>query len=176
MRRRNLHVGFAALALACVAVTGLQWLELERGQSINGYLARPGTASESEVPIVLLANANALSAGNDLAAASEGYADLIREQAGQPVGQAALFNLGNAYLREALRTGVDSQRGRPLVELAKQRYRDLLREMPQSWDARFNLERALQYAPELAGDDRERKPPVKRVRVITPDFDARDLP
>lgn len=103
MRRRNLHVGFAALALACVAVTGLQWLELERGQSINGYLARPGTASESEVPIVLLANANALSAGNDLAAASEGYADLIREQAGQPVGQAALFNLGNAYLREALR-------------------------------------------------------------------------
>ena len=35
-----------------------------------------------------------------------------------------------------------------MLELAKQRYRDLLRLRPGDWDARYNLERALRLAPE----------------------------
>ena len=37
----------------------------------------------------------------------------------------------------------------PLVELAKQSYRDVLRDNPADWDAKYNLERALWLAPEV---------------------------
>jgi mxaK protein len=37
---------------------------------------------------------------------------------------------------------------RPLLELAKETYREALRLDPGQWDARYNLERALRLAPE----------------------------
>jgi len=62
----------------------------------------------------------------------------------------ALYNAGNLQLSEALREGRDAAvRALPLIELAKQSYRSVLRRDPQSWDARYNLERALWLAPEL---------------------------
>ncbi len=188
MKRRYWHVGFAVISGVLAAVAGLQFVDLDHARNLNHSIANPESisraiepslpesASGATEPATQLAVANALSANGELEPASERYATLIREHTGQREGQAALFNLANAYLREAIRVGADSQRGRPLVELAKQRYRDLLREVPQSWDARFNLERALQFAPELGPAAAERVPPVKRVRVITPDFDTRDLP
>ena len=36
----------------------------------------------------------------------------------------------------------------PLVELAKQDYRSALKQQPEFWDARFNLEVALRLVPE----------------------------
>jgi len=41
-------------------------------------------------------------------------------------------------------------RSLPLLEQAKQRYRQLLRVSPGDWDARYNLERALWFAPEAS--------------------------
>jgi len=64
-----------------------------------------------------------------------------------------------------------------MVELSKQRYRDLLSEEPYHWPARYNLERALRMAPE--GTDRTddgRVEPLKRVDVIVPGFEKQDLP
>ncbi len=60
-------------------------------------------------------------------------------------------NAGNLHFREALKEeGLESAvRILPLVELAKQSYRTVLRRDPQRWDARYNLERALWMAPEL---------------------------
>jgi mxaK protein len=37
----------------------------------------------------------------------------------------------------------------PLLELAKQSYRNALRRDPSRWDVRYNLDRALWLAPEL---------------------------
>ena len=66
----------------------------------------------------------------------------------------------------------------PLIELAKQSYRDLLREDPNDWDARYNLERALWLAPEVEqviADDAE--PADKEENVATTLQHARiDLP
>src|SRR5690606_41486529 len=53
-------------------------------------------------------------------------------------------------MREAMKYGAaDSARWLPMIELAKQSYRTLLRERPSEWDARYNLELALRLAPEL---------------------------
>jgi hypothetical protein len=63
------------------------------------------------------------------------------------------------------------------VELAKQRYRDLLRAEPQDWDARYNLERALRSAPEeQEASAEETNQPVERRNVSLRGMKAGDLP
>ena len=63
---------------------------------------------------------------------------------------AARFNAANIYLRWAqdLHAQEGIRQAMPLVELAKQSYRDLLRTRADYWDARYNLERALRLFPE----------------------------
>ena len=64
----------------------------------------------------------------------------------------ALFNMGNTYLEQAslLDLEKDADRAMPLIELAKTTYRQLLSIDSDHWDARFNLERALQALPDAA--------------------------
>jgi mxaK protein len=108
-------------------------------------------------------------------AAFKAYGGVIRSGELDALGRQALFNLGNMYLRQALAGGGND--ALPLIELAKQRYRDLLRAMPDDWDARYNLERALRLAPEdqeaVAEEDNV---PVERRRVMLRGMDPGDLP
>ena len=63
---------------------------------------------------------------------------------------AAIYNSGNVYFREgfAMRKADNEQQAVPLLELAKGRYRQALKEDPGNWDARYNLERVLRQRPE----------------------------
>jgi len=63
---------------------------------------------------------------------------------------AALYNAGNTYLEEAIGLDLEREADRavPLLELAKRSYRDALRLDPDTWDARYNLERALALLPD----------------------------
>lgn len=61
---------------------------------------------------------------------------------------AAYFNRGNINLREAMAMDGDDPQMISLVELAKQDYRSALKQQPEFWDARFNLEVALRLVPE----------------------------
>ncbi|WP_298235941.1 hypothetical protein [uncultured Azohydromonas sp.] len=108
-------------------------------------------------------------AGND-AAALDGWRAL---QSGTPLGRAARFNAANALLREAARLRAGEQPGQAiaLVELAKENYRELLRQDPGHWAARYNLERAqrlqpdaedAETAPAAAPRDAERAPTTAR--------------
>ena len=67
-----------------------------------------------------------------------------------PLGQAARFNGANALLRQAIKVQAGAQPGQaiPLIELAKEYYRDVLRDDPTQWDARYNLERAQRLLPD----------------------------
>jgi mxaK protein len=65
--------------------------------------------------------------------------------------------MANLYLSkgaEAQRQGAKDL-SEPLIELAKQQYRELLRADSQDWSAKYNLERALQLLPDL-----EQEPPA----------------
>lgn len=73
----------------------------------------------------------------------------IEETAGGPLRQVVMFNLATLYLQRAIAT---AQQGRdvslPLIELAKESYRQLLRVNSDDWDAKYNLELAIRLSPE----------------------------
>jgi mxaK protein len=113
----------------------------------------PGAADDrlppavSNVPQAQLARAISLAKAGQFTAALKAYKSLL--DSGDEVRLPALYNLGNLNMREALKNGPgEAQRALPLIELAKQSYRDELRSNPADWDARYNLERALWLSPE----------------------------
>ncbi len=105
------------------------------------------------------------------------YGDVAADDA--ELVDAVRFNLANLYLRRALALEGDENLDLviPLIELAKENYRQLLRRDSQHWDAKYNLELALALLPDLeepGGDDDimpERSP---RANTATPA--RRELP
>jgi mxaK protein len=67
---------------------------------------------------------------------------------------ASHYNRGNLHLREALALAQrdELQRNPQPAELAKRHYRAALRIDPEHWPSKYNLERALQLAPETPDD------------------------
>ncbi len=182
MRRRSWHLVFGAAALACAAAVLVSGLRLRQALEINRAIAQaalPATGKDpAPAPLVAprevrLARALALAEAGAHDAAFKAYAALIQPGSPDAIGRQALYNLGNLHLRQA----IAGQASTPTIELAKQRYRDLLRAAPDDWDARYNLERALRLAPEedppLAELDTT---PVERRRVRVRDLEAGDLP
>jgi mxaK protein len=169
MRRKWMHVLFGSAAVCCAGVTAYHALTLQRAidtsraidatrsasvaQLMNGassgLSSGPSSGPAGDAPRLRLARAVALAAAGREAEAGKLFNGLILEPAPIDVKRAALFDLANLSLREA--AGDDARgplRSLPLIETAKARYRDLLRDDPADWDARYNLERALRLAPE----------------------------
>lgn len=187
MKRSALHALFGLCALLLITSIGWHWVQLRAQQRLDATLATlPDTLTTPELPeldedmrklpAVQLALANALAKGAQLEQAEAVYSDLIRKEEASDIAIAAQFNLANAYLRAGMDPALSSSRAVPLLELAKQRYRNLLRTRPNHWGARFNLERTLRLAPEGADSAAEDIDPVKSVRVIVPGFEKQDLP
>lgn len=159
----------AALALLVVLfVEGAQWLYAD----LANRRIRAGAVEDLADPArpeLRFALAHALAAGGDHQRALAEYAR-VAESAHQDLAQAALFNSGNLYLRLAVeeRAKGDDAQAMPLIELAKQRYRELLRTNPAHWDAKYNLERALRLAPDVdEADAAPLPPPPARERAAT---------
>lgn len=151
MRRRHVHLAFAAAALACAAMAGATAWQLWRARAVNAAIATADTTTldAATLPEARFARALTASRKGRYDEALKLHKALIQVA---PAGlrPAALYNLGNLHLHEALKNGPDRlQQSLPLVELAKQSYRDALRIDPDDWDARYNLDRALWLAPEV---------------------------
>lgn len=173
MKRKTLHIAFAAAAGACAAGAAWQAWALHSARDVNAAIARssvPGGAAvpaDTAIPQARFARAVALDRTGDQAAALKIYKDLART-APPALARAALYNQGNLQLRSALtRSGENAADTLPLIELAKQAYRDLLRADPGFWDARYNLERALRLAPETADAPSDSEPPIEKERAVT---------
>lgn len=177
MRRRVLHTLFAAVAVGSASMAGYQMLQLVQAQRVNAAMAAAAAdasqasrleASDAGVPEARFARALALAGSGQYEPALKAYKTLIQEGPAH-LRLASLYNLGNLHLREALKNGEQQAvRALPLIELAKQGYRDVLRSDPLAWEARYNLERALWLAPEA--DDSEKaddEPEVPKERSIT---------
>jgi len=177
VRRRYVHLAFTVAALGCAAAVSYQALRLARAQRVNAAIASASVrALDKSVPEAQFARAIVLDKSGDYEGSMLAYKAVAQE--GRPdLRQLALYNLGNLHMRAALKENqVDTDQVLPLVELAKQSYRDLLRERPGDWDARYNLERALYLAPEGAEDLAEDEPPSPKERAISTNRAKLDLP
>jgi len=161
MKRRTVHTLFAAGAAACALLTAYGAMRLTEVKRVNAALAGHAAPDEStRVPEAQFATAMVLARSGQTDAALNAYKQLIQNSGGS-LRQAALYNVGNLHMRAAAQTTTqDAAQALPLIELAKQSYREVLREDPNNWDARYNLELALRLAPEfdeeaLGEDDEE---------------------
>ncbi|MFM0129658.1 tetratricopeptide repeat protein [Paraburkholderia sediminicola] len=194
MKRASIHVIFATVALCCAGVAGYDWARLQHAHHVNQAVASAagemgktaGKASTTGAPRnnrgsddarqVRLARAMALSKAGAYDTAGPLFEELIRDERLDEVGCAALFDLGNMYLREGMGNSASGTvQSVAMIEEAKARYRTLLRATPDDWDARYNLERALWLAPETrSAPDAPDVKSQHNVKVSDPQ--SKDLP
>jgi mxaK protein len=178
MKRSVVHYAFGIVALACGSLVAYQALHLHEIKRTNAAIVSAGVANfDTSVPEARFTRALTLARTGESDAAVKAYKAVI-EGNRRDLRHAALYNLGNLYMRDALKDGTsEAFRRLPLIELAKQRYRDVLRNEPGSWDARYNLSRALQLAPEIEQETEEQDNPPNREQSMSTLQGARiDLP
>lgn len=177
MRRRSAHAAFAIAAAAFAAIAGVQVVRLESARHVNSAIRSASVASlDRSVPEAQVARAIALGRAGDYEGALLAYKAVIQGKRAD-LRQLALYNLGNLHMRAALKDPqATTDQILPLIELAKQSYRDLLRETPQDWDARYNLERALYMAPEAEEDVADDGPPAPKEHSVSTNRAKLDLP
>ena len=150
------------LVLAAVADGALWWRDAGR----NALIANGQVPAGSPVPELQFAHAQALTAAIGPAdSQNAGQVDVALNawralQSHPTLGTAARFNSANLLLRQAGALGAGQQTAQsgqalPLIELAKEQYRELLRRDPGFWDARYNLERAQRLLPDTVDSDLE---------------------
>lgn len=181
MKRRRVHLAFATTAVACALLAASQFVRLERAEDTNRAMAGAARADAAQANVGLLpearfAQALALARAGDHDGAAKGYQAIIQGDRAD-LRPAARYNLGNLRLREAIRNGPgNAAQSLPLIELAKQSYRNALREAPNDWDARYNLERALWLAPEYVAEFAQEKSPERERALTTMQRDKIELP
>lgn len=163
MKRSIVHGMFGVVALACASLVVYHALRVDQIKRTNVAITSARVSNfEATVPEARFARAMALARAGESEAAVKAYKALI-EGDRRDLSQNARYNLGNLYMRDALENGAsEAFRSLPLIELAKQRYRDVLRNEPAHWDARYNLARALQLAPEIEQEVEEKEEPPKK--------------
>ncbi len=177
MRRRSIHCVFAIAATLFAVTAGVQVLRLQRATHINAAIRSASVTSlDRSVPEAQVARAIALSRSGDYEGALLAYKTVIQGDRGD-LRRLALYDLGNLHMRAAIKNPLaPTDQVLPLIELAKQSYRDLLRETPDDWDARYNLERALYLAPETEEDVADDEPPAPKEHSISTNRAKLDLP
>lgn len=137
-----------AILAAAMLYEGAQML---RTVQVNRELAKYESLEEvnADHPLLQFARAYALQQEGEFEPALEAYAaiDVLEDD---PLQADIRYNLANLYLRRALQyrdSGADDL-ALPLIELAKEYYRELLRRDSRDWSAKYNLELALRVAPE----------------------------
>jgi mxaK protein len=152
-RKQRLALILITLALLCSGVLIYAMFERSQIQAFNAALAQQDwtrAAIYSPQHYGRFAKAYGLLQNGKFSEAAKLYGTL-EDADNAELRRAAQFNLANAYLHWALSVDLEHDRdiALPLVELAKQSYRSLLKQDPQYWDAKYNLERALQLFPDI---------------------------
>ena len=159
-QKKVMTVAGLVLLIAC----GYQLMALYQDWRYNhsmraeDYRAASGHTSEYGV----FANARQLHQEGDYAQAQQVFASINIEQSPQ-LRVPVLFELSQTYIRQAVdfeKKG-DAEQRIPLLELAKENYRKILRNDPDNWQARVNLARVLRMLPDarlLVDDDEDVMP------------------
>ena len=168
-RTRGVLVVLALTALAALFdIVGL-WRAAQTNALISSR--EPIADAPGQAPELRFAQAHALAQSQAASAARDAALNRYRAlQSDARLGTAARFNSANLLVRQAIEVRASAQPGQAiaLLELAKEYYRDVLRDDPSNWDARYNLERAQRLQPDP--DDNEAPPPGQernRNRAVT---------
>lgn len=177
-----------ALLAVTAAVAAYAWQRYEAKRDLNAHIAvgrvlaaadlapaasaasRPASAAwlnEDRPPEWRFAQAEALAKGGRDEAALARWRSLFDAP---QLGAAARYNSANLLMRQAMTLRDSTQPGQaiPLIELAKESYRAVLRQHPGDWDARYNLERAQRLQPDPEpGDETPSTPPENAERAAT---------
>ncbi len=157
-RRTRVVLGLLAVVAAAAAIDGaLTWRQHQWNESIvSGSLPAEVKDVPPQVQFALQAWLQAASGGQ--ARGGHLYRSLEDDS---PLGLAARYNSANLLLRQAIAVQAGAEPGKAiaLIELAKEGYRDVLRESDpqQHWSARYNLERAQRLLPDP--DEMDAAPP-----------------
>jgi len=158
--RRLLAVALAGLAIAAA----YDAFRIVQAHQQNGLIAGKAVVSaEERRPYLVFASAAHAGESGDYLRALTLYKQ-IPPDAPASLRIAARFNSANLHFREAVRmresdNPAAAAQSLPLLELAKVGYREVLRDDPAHWDARYNLERTLRLAPEGDQPDEDAAPP-----------------
>lgn len=158
----------AAATFALAAAALFEAWHWKQATTLNALL-EAGVAeapAESAAAELHLAHALHLAAREDVDGA---LARLTALQSHPALGTAARIDAANLLLRQALALQGSDREGAALAmtELAKEKYREVLRAEPQAWDARYNLERALRVVPDPELDDEPGAPARQAERAAT---------
>jgi len=160
----------ALVALGAATVYDGSRLVIAQRENAAIEAAGPEAFDDARPRVAFAAAWRAAAQGEDLRALTA-YRRIA--QAGDPALRlAASYNSANVHLREALRMrdaggASGTTQSLPLIELAKQGYRDVLRADPEHWDAKYNLERALRLAPEDDEPEQALGAPPPAERAVT---------
>jgi len=157
-RRRTRWV-IALLALTALAAL-FDAATLWRADQTNALIASGRTIAEApgQPPELRFAQAHVLAQAGAASGAREAALNRYRALQGDArLGAAARYNSANLLVRQAIEVRASTQPGQAiaLLELAKEYYRDVLRDDPAQWDARYNLERAQRLLPDPEDVDNE---------------------
>ena len=152
MRRGHADRWFAALAaVAMLLAMGYELWSVNQMSRFNALIRQAAYGEVSRTtPHGEFAFAYALQQEGEFSEALRSYSSAGTRE--PELAAAVMFNTGNLYLRRALSLLEEDARDLaiPLVELAKENYRELLRRDSGDWHAKYNLEHALHLLPETS--------------------------
>lgn len=163
-------VSALAVLIALAAIwTGWQLFDQARDAERWQQVRNGAPLTEADGADVQIARALALGADGERADALELYRQIEAQAPDSPQARIARFNSANLHVRDAVDLIADNERGRalPLIEIAKQLYRQLLREDPSDWAVRYNLSRALLLIPDVLDDGPMTSTPESAERAST---------
>ncbi|MGU3538800.1 MxaK protein [Methylobacterium sp. A54F] len=158
-RRLRPHLLLALPILLAAAALGFglsAWRLAEADRRIGALAAGQDIAVDPEAaPELVLARIGFLATRERIAETEPLVEALDRRAPG--LAARARYRVANARMRRALAllTANDLDRAGPLVTLARQDYRRALRDRPEDWDAKFNLDVASRLVRDFPEFDRQ---------------------
>jgi mxaK protein len=169
--RKKIHRWLRWASFALLALIAIDGYRLWRAERMNAAIADGSILNSKETlaPEALFAQAylHAQKGHHDEATA---LYKRVETSSSKSLQLASRYNRGNRYLTQAMELDDEAtkQLGLPLVEMAKDIYRSVLRAEPSAWDAKYNLERALRLVPDPDdSDDEDLPPPQQSERALT---------
>lgn len=178
--KRKITLAAVALALLAVIVLAVESYRYHQARQFNQAIAAADyqQAQQHSSDYGRFAHAFLQQQDDHFEDAVQSYAEVLRSDT-PALHESTSYNLANLYLQRGMAMLADNQHdlATPLIQLAKENYRAIMRRDSDHWDAKYNLERALALLPDVAEEETaEENNPERSSRAIAAMKTRRELP